>query len=135
MLNQVINDTKIKKLQKKNLKFLIVGLLILTSFFIILGYKSFYSQEILRENQIESIKMNDSGDVVIMMNLPFYRSIDSIATAENIDDPDIMDVRIATKIDWTLKNNKVVKVRGFDDLKQVNVDNKYGLIIKKLKVR
>lgn len=129
MIEQITDDTKLRKVQTKRIKLLSVGL---TFILIILGYKSIYNQEIVNANQIDSIKMTDRGEVLIKTNLPFYRSIDEIAMAENVKNSNTMDIRIGSKFDWTLKNDEVVEVHPytFPNLKQINIVNKYGEIIK-----
>lgn len=117
MIEQITDDTKLRKVQTKRIKLLSVGLT-----FII----------IVNANQIDSIKMTERGEVLIKTNLPFYRSIDEIAMAENVKSSNTMDIRIGSKFDWTLKNDEVVEVHPytFPNLKQINIVNKYGEIIK-----
>ncbi len=137
MLKQIADDTKIRKIQTKKIKFLSIGLIILFVVFIVIGYKNIYSKEIVSSNQIESIKMTDRGEILINTNLPFYRSIESTASYANADDPNIMEIIIDSKIDWTLKNNEVAEVHPytFSDLKQINITNKYGEILKSLLIK
>lgn len=132
MIEQITDDTKLRKVQTKRIKLLSVGLTFIIIVLIILGYKSIYNQEIVNANQIDSIKMTDRGEVLIKTNLPFYRSIDEIAMAENVKNSNTMDIRIGSKFDWTLKNDEVVEVHPytFPNLKQINIVNKYGEIIK-----
>ena len=132
MIEQITDDTKLRKVQTKRIQLLSVGLTFIIIVLIILGYKSIYNQEIVNANQIDSIKMTDKGEVLIKTNLPFYRSIDEIAMAENVKNSNTMDIRIGSKFDWTLKNDEVVEVHPytFPNLKQINIVNKYGEIIK-----
>lgn len=132
MIEQITDDTKLRKVQTKKIQLLSVGLTFIIIVLIILGYKSIYNQEIVNANQIDSIKMTDKGEVLIKTNLPFYRSIDEIAMAENVKNSNTMDIRIGSKFDWTLKNDEVVEVHPytFPNLKQINIVNKYGEIIK-----
>lgn len=132
MIEQITDDTKLRKVQTKRIKLLSVGLTFIIIVLIILGYKSIYNQEIVNANQIDSIKMTDRGEVLIKTNLPFYRSTDEIAMAENVKNSNTMDIRIGSKFDWTLKNDEVVEVHPytFPNLKQINIVNKYGEIIK-----
>lgn len=132
MIEQITDDTKLRKVQTKRIKLLSVGLIFIIIVLIILGYKSIYNQEIVNANQIDSIKMTDRGEVLIKTNLPFYRSTDEIAMAENVKNSNTMDIRIGSKFDWTLKNDEVVEVHPytFPNLKQINIVNKYGEIIK-----
>ena len=132
MIEQITDDTKLRKVQTKRIKLLSVGLIFIIIVLIILGYKSIYNQEIVNADQIDSIKMTDRGEVLIKTNLPFYRSTDEIAMAENVKNSNTMDIRIGSKFDWTLKNDKVVEVHPytFPNLKQINIVNKYGEIIK-----
>ncbi|MGX4687621.1 helix-turn-helix domain-containing protein (plasmid) [Vagococcus sp. JNUCC 83] len=132
MIKQITDDTKLRKVQTKKIQLLSVGLTFIIIVLIILGYKSIYNQEIVNANQIDSIKMTDKGEVLIKTNLPFYRSIDEIAMAENVKNSNTMDIRIGSKFDWTLKNDEVVEVHPytFPNLKQINIVNKYGEIIK-----
>lgn len=134
MLEQITDDTKVRKVQTKKIKFLGAGLVILIIVSIILGYKSIYSQEVVNSSQIESIRMTDRGEILIKVNLPFYRSIEGTASSENVKDPDIIDVRINSKIDLTLKNEEVAEVHPYTypNLKKINILNKYGEIIKTL---
>lgn len=137
MLEQITEDTKVRKLQTKKIKFLGVAIVILMMISIVLGYKSIYSQEVVKSSQIESIRMTDSGEILINTNLPFYRSVWGTASSENVNDPDIMDVRVDSKIDWTLKNDETLEIHPytFSNLKQVNVVNKYGEVIKTLVIK
>ena len=136
MIEQITDDTKLRKVQTKRIQLLSVGLtfiiIVLIIVLIILGYKSIYNQEIVNANQIDSIKMTDRGEILIKIDLPFYRSIDEIAMAENVKNSNTMDIRIGSKFDWTLKNDEVVEVNPytFPNLKQINIVNKYGEIIK-----
>lgn len=125
MLGQITEDTQVRKGQSKKIRCLIIGLSIL-------GYKSIYSQEVTNSSQIESIKMTDRGEILIQINLPLYRSVEGTASAVNMTDPDIMDVRIDSKIDLTMRNNENLEVPPytFPNLKQVNIVNKYGETIK-----
>lgn len=125
MLGQITEDTQVRKGQSKKIRCLIIGLSIL-------GYKSIYSQEVTNSSQIESIKMTDRGEILIQINLPLYRSVEGTASAINMTDPDIMDVRIDSKIDLTMRNNENLEVPPytFPNLKQVNIVNKYGETIK-----
>lgn len=84
MIEQITDDTKLRKVQTKRIKLLSVGLT-----FII----------IVNANQIDSIKMTERGEVLIKTNLPFYRSIDEIAMAENVKSSNTMDIRIGSKFD------------------------------------
>lgn len=132
MLGQITEDTQVRKGQSKKIRCLIIGLSILAISVIILGYKSIYSQEVTNSSQIESIKMTDRGEILIQTNLPLYRSVEGTASAVNMTDPDIMDVRIDSKIDLTMRNNENLEVPPytFPNLKQVNIVNKYGETIK-----
>ncbi|MGX6967292.1 helix-turn-helix domain-containing protein, partial [Vagococcus teuberi] len=132
MIERITDDTKVRKVQTKKIKFLGVGIGILLIVSIILGYKSIYSQELVKSNQIESIRMTDKGEILIKTNLPFYRSIQGVASSENVKDPKIMDVRIDSKLDWSLRNEEIAEIHPytFSNLKQVNVLNKNGEIIK-----
>ena len=132
MLEQITDDTKIRKNQTKKINALIAGIVILLLGFLFILYGTIQSQEILNSNQVESIKMTDSGDVLITVDVPFYRSVDWFSYNENVEDPSIMDVRIGTKIDWTLKNNENIEVHPYTmkDLKQINIQNKYGEVVK-----
>lgn len=132
MIEQITDDTKLRKVQTKRIQLLSVGLTFIIIVLIILDYKSIYNQEIVNANQIDSIKMTDRGEILIKIDLPFYRSIDEIAMAENVKNSNTMDIRIGSKFDWTLKNDEVVEVNPytFPNLKQINIVNKYGEIIK-----
>ena len=81
MIEQITDDTKLRKVQTKRIQLLSVGLTFIIIVLIILGYKSIYNQEIVNANQIDSIKMTDRGEILIKIDLPFYRSIDEIAMA------------------------------------------------------
>lgn len=109
---------------KKKYLFLIILIPIL--FFI---FFSINKQELINSNNIESININSDG-IVIHTKLPKYRSIDGSAVSINVNNPDVMDIRIFTKIDLSMKNNKsVTVVPTVTDLKKVNIVNRYGNII------
>lgn len=132
MLEQITDDTKVRKSQTKKIKLFSVGFIILSLIILVLSYKSIYSEEILTSNQIESIKLTNRGEILVTTNLPFYRSVEGFSYSEDIQDPNIMNVRIDTKIDWRMKNNELIEIHPytFQDLKQVNIENKYGEIVK-----
>ncbi|MDT2848242.1 helix-turn-helix transcriptional regulator [Vagococcus carniphilus] len=137
MLEQITEDTQVRKVQSKKIRYMMLGLCVLVIFVLVLGYKSMYSQEVVKSSQIESIKMTDRGEILIQTNLPFYRSVEGTATSANPTDPDIMDVRIDSKIDLTMKNDESLEVHPytFTNLKQVNVVNKYGETIKTIVIK
>ena len=132
MLEQITDDTKVRKSQTKKIKLFSIGFVILSLIILVFSYKSIYSEEILTSSQIESIKLTDRGEILVTTNLPFYRSVEGVAYSEDNQDPNIMNVRIDTKIDWRMKNNEIAEIHPytFQDLKQVNILNKYGEIIK-----
>lgn len=137
MLEKITKDTQIRKVQSKKIKYMVLSLCVLIIFILTLGYKSIYSQEVVKPSQIESIKRTDRGEILIQTNLPFYRSVESTSTFANANDPDIMDVIIDSKIDLTMKNEENLEVHPytFSSLKQVNIVNKYGEVIKKMVVK
>ncbi|MFW7420788.1 helix-turn-helix domain-containing protein [Vagococcus fluvialis] len=132
MLEQITEDTNTRKTQSKKIKLLTVGIVALLISLLILVYGSLQSQEIVSPNQIESIKMTDSREVLITANLPFYRSVSGSAYYADNNDPSIMIIRIDTKVDLTMKNNESIELHPytFQDLSQINIENKYGEIIK-----
>ena len=132
MLEQITEDTNTRKTQSKKIKLLTVGIVALLISLLILVYGSLQSQEIVSPNQIESIKMTDNREVLITANLPFYRSVSGSAYYADNNDPSIMIIRIDTKVDLTMKNNESIELHPytFQDLSQINIENKYGEIIK-----
>lgn len=111
-------------MKKKELLIILVSTLIL-----VLIFFNVNNQEIIDSNSIKSIDVSDN-DIVIYTNLPKYRSVDGSAVSTNSDDPDIMDVRIFTKFDLSMKNNNSVTIVPIvTELKKINVINKYGNII------
>ena len=52
MLEQITDDTKIRKSQTKKIKLFSVGFVILSLIILVLSYKSIYSEEILTSSQI-----------------------------------------------------------------------------------
>lgn len=116
-------------MKKKVLLIILVSTLIL-----ILIFLSINKQEIIDSNSIRSIDVSDN-DIVIYTNLPKYRSIDGSAVSTNSDDPDIMDVRIFTKFDLSMKNNNSVNIAPVvTEFKKINIINKYGNIIYSMNV-
>lgn len=71
MLEQITDDTKVRKSQTKKIKLFSVGFVILSLIILVLSYKSIYSEEILTSSQIESIKLTDRGEILVTTNLPF----------------------------------------------------------------
>jgi len=137
MLEKITDDTKIRKLQTKKIKLLIISLFFLIIACMFLFYKSTYRQEIQKNNQIESIEMMNDGQISIKTILPFYRSVEGTSSYPSLDNPDTMIIDISTKIDLSLKHDETAKIRpyNFPHLKQVKILDKNGKAIKTLNIK
>lgn len=98
---------------------------------VVLGYQQTKIQEIRSSKQIESLAIEDS-DVMVSLNLPFYRSINSISTNQSVQEPTTIEIRLEDRIDWSMANNKTVETnlyRYSENIKKVNIINSKGEII------
>jgi len=122
----------VDKMEKENRKqkvlLFVLGILCLL---VVLGYQQTKIQEIRSSKQIESLAIEDS-DVMVSLNLPFYRSINSISTNQSVQEPTTIEIRLEDRIDWSMANNKTVETnlyRYSENIKKVNIINSKGEII------
>lgn len=114
-----------KENRKQKVLLFVLGILCLL---VVLGYQQTKIQEIRSSKQIESLAIEDS-DVMVSLNLPFYRSINSISTNQSVQEPTTIEIRLEDRIDWSMANNKTIETnlyRYSENIKKVNIINSKG---------
>lgn len=133
MLEQISDDTKIRKKQSKKINILLISLtisLLVICFFI---FQKFSIQDISHKEQIESTILTTDNNLVVKTKLPFYRSTVAYFYDVNTDNPTIMDLRISEKIDFSMKHQETIHIpinqEIFPVLNEINILDSKGTII------
>lgn len=114
----------------KKQKMLLV-LLAMICLLAVLGYQKIKVKEIGSSKQIESLTIKDS-DVTVNLNLPFYRSINSISTNQSVQDASIVEIRLEDRVDLSMTNMETIETNlssYAEETKKINIINSKGDII------
>ncbi|WP_326717217.1 helix-turn-helix domain-containing protein [Vagococcus jeotgali] len=136
VLEKITEDTQIRKKQTKKIKWLMIGIICLILMILFISFQSPNNQFISKSDQIESIGVTKDHKLLVTTELPFYKSITSYATNEKVDNPNIVELRIGTKIDLSFKNNESVEISPFSypEMTDIHFVNGYGDMFKTYKV-
>ena len=135
IVDQLTQDTKIRKKQSRKIKLLyviVVGLLMISS---VVWYKQIQYQQIENPDTIVSAKIIDD-QLEIVADLPFYRSLSSYMMENDSDDTIIMSV--GDRIDWSMKNTEYLIIDfsfwDSDKYKTLNIIDTDYKVLKTLKI-
>ncbi len=135
IVEQLTQDTKIRKKQSRKIKLLyviVVGLLMISS---VVWYKQIQYQQIENPDTIVSAKIIDD-QLEIVADLPFYRSLSSYMMENDSDDTIIMSV--GDRIDWSMKNTEYLIIDfsfwDSDKYKTLNIIDTDYKVLKTLKI-
>lgn len=136
VLEKITEDTQIRKKQTKKIKWLMIGIICLILMILFISFQSPNNQFISKSDQIESIGVTKDHKLLVTTELPFYKSITSYSTNEKVDNPNIVELRIGTKIDLSFKNNESVEISPFSypEMTDIHFVNGYGDMFKTYKV-
>ena len=139
VVKKIAEDTHIRK--KQNIKILVLTFIILLLLSTVgyLGYQKIKVNDISLESQIENIK-DEKDDVLIDLNLPFYRSIDGYFINLAPNDDNVLEITLSSRIDLTMSNNNRF-IFDKDDLYRMNskvnkiiITNSEGKILRSLSI-
>lgn len=136
VLEKITEDTQIRKKQTKKIKWLMIGIICLILMILFISFQSPNNQFISKSDQIESIGVTKDHKLLVTTELPFYKSITSYSTNEKVDNPNIVELRIGTKIDLSFKNNESVEISpySYPEMTDIHFVNGYGDMFKTYKV-
>lgn len=136
IVKEIARDTNIRKSQSRKIK-LLSAILITVIFIGVCGlYKVYEYQDISSPNQIVSVKFNKGGQLEIITDLPFYRSVVGYTIGNSPEGSDKIEIFLSSQIDLSLEHQQKIIVETdslkddmeIQNLKTVNIVDQNGII-------
>lgn len=135
VVEQISEDTKIRKTQTKKMKGLMFITMVLVCLGIFFGYNSIKNADISSSNQIKKVTVLDNGDILVDTSIPFYRSMSSYMSNRD-DDEKTITVVLGYSFDWSFKHDESILIpydkEFFKDSHTINFMNPDGETIKSI---
>lgn len=128
VVEQISDDTKVRKFQSKKIRWLVITLIVLICFGGVLGYQSIRNVDISSDDQIQLVTVLNNGDIKVNTSIPFYRSMSSYMSSKDTEN-NIIETQLGYSFDWSFKHKESIVIpcdkeffNGIDTLHIVSPD-------------